>query len=295
MIQTLLRSPEDSRLRLGWRLLLGLVIIGACVLAATIPIALLDPLLAQSDLLGGAVGVTVAVGVTLGVRLAVRRVDKHQLDAVGVVRDGQWWGDLALGLALGAGLMVLIFVVEWAAGWVDVVDTFYTTGDSFVLTLMSITALFLAVGWYEELLTRGYLLFNFKGAWGTSPTALAAAVLVSSIAFGALHAGNLNLSVLSMVNLVLLGVFLAVLTLRTGSIAAAVGVHITWNWVQGPLLGLPVSGEAPEVAFLLAESRGPAWLTGAAFGPEGGLIVTAALALGTGIVWWLTRKRVPTS
>ena len=48
------------------------------------------------------------------------------------------------------------------------------------------------------------------------------------------------------------------------------------NLSLGGLLGLPVSGiEATGILSLPA--GGPAWLTGGAFGPEGGLAATAML------------------
>lgn len=88
---------------------------------------------------------------------------------------------------------------------------------------------------------------------------------------------------------------LALPFLVRGALAMPVGLHLGWNVAIGPLLGLPVSGAAPPVALLAAEGRGPERWLGDAFGPEGGLGVTAAvLVLAILVVAWL-RLRHPGS
>jgi len=87
--------------------------------------------------------------------------------------------------------------------------------------------------------------------------------------------------VLAMGNLFLFGVFAALYALREGRVWGVFGMHAAWNWMQGNVLGLSVSG-APPVGgtWIRLVDAGPVWLTGGAFGPEGGLAVSAVLVVG---------------
>jgi hypothetical protein len=54
-------------------------------------------------------------------------------------------------------------------------------------------------------------------------------------------------------------------------------MHFVWNFLLSFFLGLPVSGLTLPVSVLTARVRGPIWLTGGQYGPEGGLLATAAI------------------
>ena len=91
-------------------------------------------------------------------------------------------------------------------------------------------------------------------------------------------------------NTALAGVWFAVDYWRTRSMWLPLGLHWAWNWTMGSLLGLPVSGITSLTAapLLRATDRGPVWLTGGAYGLEGGLACTAALIAATVFVWRTT-------
>ena len=57
---------------------------------------------------------------------------------------------------------------------------------------------------------------------------------------------------------------------------AAFGLHLGWNWTLAAL-DAPVSGLELHVPLIDYYPGGPAWLTGGAFGPEGGVLGTLAL------------------
>ncbi|MBV6396910.1 MAG: hypothetical protein HFACDABA_02514 [Anaerolineales bacterium] len=138
-------------------------------------------------------------------------------------------------------------------------------------------------GGAEELLMRGWVL-PIIGA-RTRPWI---GLLVSSTLFSLLHLLNPNLSGIAMLNLILFGVFAGLYALREGSLWGISALHSVWNWVQGNFFGLEVSGTNASggTVFNLMEN-GADWLTGGAFGPEGGLAVTAVLAIGTAfILFW---------
>ncbi len=58
----------------------------------------------------------------------------------------------------------------------------------------------------------------------------------------------------------------------TGRIWLGLGLHFAWNFVQGPVLGFIVSGHVLGGGFLRITDNGPDWLTGGAYGPEGGVV-----------------------
>ena len=134
----------------------------------------------------------------------------------------------------------------------------------------------------EEAMFRGYLL-QITG------TQLAgwAAVLAPAIAFAA---GHLNLHVLPMANIVLVAIFFSFLALRIGTIWLVCGIHCGWNWAQGNLFGIPVSGHAVHVSIfhLAPDASVSTLLTGGEFGVEASAVTTLVLALAAYAAyrWW---------
>lgn len=140
----------------------------------------------------------------------------------------------------------------------------------------------------EEVLTRGWLLQVVGARYR-----LWLGVLLSSLLFAGLHSLNPNLSPIAMLNLFLFGLFAALYTLWEGGLWGIFSIHSVWNWAQGNLLGLEVSGNpAPGGTLFDLQEIGPDIITGGAFGPEGGLAVTAVLLLSCAVVL-LAQRRQP--
>jgi membrane protease YdiL (CAAX protease family) len=87
------------------------------------------------------------------------------------------------------------------------------------------------------------------------------------------------------------GLFLAFGYLRTRQLWLPIGLHIGWNFFEGPVFGFAVSGTG-SFTLIRQVPTGPDLLTGGAFGPEAGLIVIPALLLGGLLIYWYTRKKV---
>ncbi len=128
----------------------------------------------------------------------------------------------------------------------------------------------------EEVLARGWLL-PVLGARYRPWLGIA----LSSLLFSLLHVLNPSFNLVPALNIALFGLFAALYALREGSLWGVCGLHTSWNWAQGNVFGLEVSGNqlAGGTLFNLLEV-GPDLVTGGAFGPEGGLIVTLVLAAG---------------
>jgi uncharacterized protein len=133
----------------------------------------------------------------------------------------------------------------------------------------------------EEALLRGYLFQSLVEGWGALE-----ALWLTSLVFGLLHLGNPNVAPLGFVSIVMAGMFLGVVYLKTASLWWASGAHLGWNWAHGFLADLPVSGlnlvDAPLVE---AHIQGADWVSGGAFGPEGSVVAAAVLGLAALALW----------
>jgi hypothetical protein len=77
------------------------------------------------------------------------------------------------------------------------------------------------------------------------------------------------------------GIPLAVAYLRTRALWMPVGIHLAWNFVEGYALGLPVSGLGLPARVFTSVVSGPRWVTGGAYGPEGGVVATGVIVVAT--------------
>ncbi len=318
-IKNVFWNPEEGRLRALWRLIVQLLIflplllilglgagaigIGWLVLVGSIsPDQLTDlgqvqRLVVANPVINLLSILSAALAMTLSIWLAGRFIDRRRFSGFGFHLDRNWWLDFSFGLALGAVLMLLTFLIQLAAGWVVVTGTLVVgePGAGFLPAILVPLAIFLAVGFYEELFSRGYQLQNLaEGLGALGPRgAILVATLLSSAVFGVLHALNPNATLLSTFNLVIAGIFLAVGYLLTGELAIPIGLHITWNFFQGNVFGFPVSGTGfTSATFIAIEQQGPDLWTGGAFGPEGGLLGLFIIALGILLtVLWIRRRR----
>jgi hypothetical protein len=69
-----------------------------------------------------------------------------------------------------------------------------------------------------------------------------------------------------------------------------IGLHLGWNFFEGNIFGFPVSG-LDTFRLIRHSINGPTWLTGGPFGPEAGLIILPAMALGIWLMIIFTRGR----
>lgn len=237
--------------------------VAAAVLGLPVPLSTVLPMLAVA-------------GATL---LAARYVDVRTVADLGLRREPGWLADLGAGLALGVALQTVVAGVGLAAGWFRVADTLVGTAAGFGSVLL----VFLVVGFYEELVSRGLLLVNVAEGlrFAGERVAVGGALAVSAAVFGMLHAANPGASLASTVGITLAGAFLGVGFVLTGRLSFPVGVHISWNAAQGLLYGFPVSGLGIEAAVVDLEPTGPTIVTGGSFGPEAGLLGVGAIVLGT--------------
>jgi membrane protease YdiL (CAAX protease family) len=135
-----------------------------------------------------------------------------------------------------------------------------------VASLYPAAAMAILSGVIEEIVLRGLffrLLERLLGSW--------IALALSAALFGALHLGNPGATVSAAVAIALeAGVMLAALYMLTRRLWAAIGLHAAWNFAQGGIYGIAVSG-FKQTGLLVPSVQGPEWLTGGRFGAEASL------------------------
>lgn len=190
------------------------------------------------------------------------------------------------GFAGGMVFFLLSVGVLYLLGGIEVVESDPSvTGLSAVGGVVLVLAGWVVQGAGEEVLCRGWLL-QAVGVRTRIPTGIIASALVFSL----LHGLNPDIGIVPLLNIALVGVFLALYALREGSLWGVSGWHAAWNWVQGNIMGLQVSGTAPQGGSLFSfGTTTPDILSGGPFGPEGGLIVTIILL--AGIFYFLRLNR----
>ncbi|WP_314749320.1 type II CAAX endopeptidase family protein [Tannerella forsythia] len=208
----------------------------------------------------------------LVVVLYCRFAEGRSLFSMGFVRKDAWIHYLK-GIAVGFVFFSTVYLTLIATGSV----TFDGLNSKASLAMLLLFFFgFVIQGAQEEILTRGYFMMSLS----TRLPAIAA-ILISSFTFSVLHLFNSGFGLLAFVNLVLYGVFLAVYMLKTGNIWGVCAIHSVWNFSQGNLYGMPVSEMNILETSLFSSSlvEGKEWLSGGAFGPEGGVITSAVSIL----------------
>lgn len=180
--------------------------------------------------------------------------------------------NLILGSVMGIAAITLAFILIIISKSGVLVNSLLE--PRFSLSLVVYFILFIFVGFTEELLSRGYII----GAMEVSSNNKLFAVMVSAVIFSLMHYGNNGFSLIPFLNIFLVGILFGFMYVKTKSIWLSTGFHITWNFFQGCIYGMPVSGittpKLYEMTFV-----GNSILNGGTFGPEGGLIVTMVIIL----------------
>ena len=215
------------------------------------------------------------LSVMLCVWLFIRFVDRKPLKSIGLSLNG-YKKDLYLGLGLGAGLITLGFLILFILGYLSV-DGFSFPLGNIILYLI----LFVVVSLHEEIMMRGYILNNLMQSMNRY-----VALSLSSLVFMTIHLLNPNVSFLSVVNLFLAGIVLGIYYLHKSNLWLPIGMHLTWNFFQGPVFGFEVSGI--KTKSIIGQSiRGNELITGGSFGFEGSILATILILV---MIIYLDRK-----
>lgn len=210
-----------------------------------------------------------------------RKIEKRSFISMGFRKQG-WLARYLKGYVIGTIMLLLCALIVWLMGDLD----FAFAKNISVPYILAFFIGYIIQGMSEEVLVRGYFMVSLNNRCHT-----AVAVGISSVVFALLHLANPGISLLAMVNLTLFGVFMAVYILRTDDLFGACAIHSAWNFTQGNLVGISVSGTAqlPTVAVMNPIGNN-ALFHGGDFGLEGSLIVTFMLLTVILLTLFLPRK-----
>lgn len=202
--------------------------------------------------------------------LVARGWERGQLSDFGLGWAPDSGRQLATGIAGGAGGAVLIVVAAVVSGLANF-DTVPLAERAWGgIPVLAVVLLFGSVG--EELVFHGYAFQHLVRHMGEFATVLPVGIL-----FGLMHLGNQNVTLLAVVNTIAWGVLLGCAYLRTRALWLPIGMHFGWN-VAMPFLGVNLSGFTIAVTgYELYWRTGVLW-GGGAYGLEGGLLTTVAVA-----------------
>lgn len=201
--------------------------------------------------------------------IAWKKLSKRPLAEMGLSGLRGRGRELGFGLALGFIAITLACAAVLASGSAYVASwTMKFTAGTFLDIV-----LFVSIGFAEEIFSRGYIMSSLR-----QTRSMAAVIVLSSVIFSCLHLLNSGFALLPFFNIALAGLLFAYMFVRSNNIWMPIGFHITWNYFQGSVYGFPVSGSAAGGVITTIYPKSDL-LNGGAFGPEGGLAVTAALLL----------------
>jgi membrane protease YdiL (CAAX protease family) len=297
ILQRIFLSPSERRLRAGWRLALHTLLLLFLVTLVSIPFAAAALLLGLArpglDLLNSPEFQAASTAISLPAILVATWVARRFLDhrpfrSLGFDLNRRAALDLLIGFLIAGAQMSVIFALERAAGWLRFEGWAWQSRPvaGMLLSLAGWLLVYVAVAIQEETLFRGYYLQNLRDGLG-----MGWALLISSAIFGVAHLSNPEASPAAVLGILGAGLFLALGWLRTRQLWLPIGLHLGWNFFQGPVFGFPVSGTG---SFRLIQQtvQGPIVLTGGPFGPEAGLVVFLGLFVGVILVLTYTRGRL---
>lgn len=173
------------------------------------------------------------------------KVDKGSMKTIGIHFSQDIIRSTAFGLGIGIATFCLILAAELAFG---LIRPLKLLGDweipSHCIGLMIqglISCLGIAIG--EEVLYRGYLFGYLRKGYG-----FLAGIILSSIVFSAVHIPDGNRTLLQLVNIVAIGILLALISAHYKNVWTPIGFHWVWNLLE--MYVFPVSTNTSEKGIL---------------------------------------------
>ena len=280
-------EPRTGRMRSGWRVVIFVLIVypvsQLCfdLFSLGLPANLPDPFLRQfvSQLILALAEIPAYLSVSIW---AVRVLDRLPARTLGLMPEGPWLPRLGAGFAAGVLMIAVVLGAMRAGGLAGIQWHVPTQRESLVLVLAAASCLLFAA--HFEIIFRGYLFQTLLRGAGPLIT-----LLLTSVLFAAQFAPNTGSTPIFLANMLLLSLLSGLLYLRSGSLWLPIGLQAGWNFAQ-LLFQVNISGiSTPVVGLLPTRITGLPLLTGGAFGPEGGCLVSVLALAAIGVAAWTAR------
>lgn len=171
---------------------------------------------------------------------------------------------------LPVGLITGLLLFGATISILSLLGTYRVIGTNSPTTVLAPLAAAIAAGIFEELIFRGVVFRIIEISSGTR-----VALLLSAALFGLIHLINPHATLQGAIAIIFeAGILLAAAFVLTQRLWFPIGMHIGWNFAEGGLFGVSVSG-GPATGLLKGTLTGPTWLTGGDFGPEASVVAIA--------------------
>lgn len=144
----------------------------------------------------------------------------------------QYAREAMIGFVSGIFLCHFIAVVLWLMQLLE-----WIPDDVSLLSLLPSFLLMVLVAFTEELVFRGYMLNNLMQSMNEKT-----ALFASAFIFAAAHSFNAEFNLTAFFNILLAGLLLGINYIFTRNLWFGILLHLSWNFVQGPVIGFKVSG-----------------------------------------------------
>ncbi len=214
----------------------------------------------------------------------VKWYEKRPIKSLGFFRKDRFL-EILKGWAVGMLILSISVGVVYLFGGITLNKIDFSM--SAILYVLSTIPFWFIQGGTEELLTRGWLLPIIN-----KRSNLAIAIAISGSLFGVLHLSNDHVTIPSILCITLSGIFMALYMIKTDNLWGVAGLHGAWNFAQGNIFGVAVSGqEAGKSLLHVSGKSGVAnWISGGEFGIEGSFLTCLVLLAGTFILAWQLKK-----
>lgn len=210
--------------------------------------------------------------------LWIRFVEKRSFSSIGFWKV-QWMRQYLRGALIGFVFISIPVIVLVLTGIVKLQMQQITATAIFGIVGSLIA--FLIQGATEEIIVRGWLFPVISVR-----SRIWVGIIVTSFLFGFLHLLNPGITILSISNIILVGVFAAFYVLKDSSLWGICAWHSIWNWAQYNVYGFAVSGMTIYSTPLFKPvTNGSEVLHGGSFGIEGSIITTIMLSIASIVLW----------
>lgn len=210
--------------------------------------------------------------------LWIRFVEKRSFSSIGFWKV-QWMRKYLRGALIGFVFISIPVIVLILTGSVKLQMQQITATAIFGIVGSLIA--FLIQGATEEIIVRGWLFPVISVR-----SRIWVGIIVTSFLFGFLHLLNPGITILSISNIILVGVFAAFYALKDSSLWGICAWHSLWNWAQFNIYGFAVSGMVMYSTPLFKPvTNGSEVLHGGSFGIEGSIITTIMLSIASIVLW----------
>ncbi|EEL06208.1 CAAX amino terminal protease [Bacillus cereus BDRD-ST196] len=210
--------------------------------------------------------------------LWIRFVEKRSFSSIGFWKV-QWMRKYLRGALIGFVFISIPVIVLILTGIVKLQMQQITATAIFGIVGSLIA--FLIQGATEEIIVRGWLFPVISVR-----SRIWVGIIVTSFLFGFLHLLNPGITILSISNIILVGVFAAFYVLKDSSLWGICAWHSIWNWAQYNVYGFAVSGMTIYSTPLFKPvTNGNEVLHGGSFGIEGSIITTIMLSIASIVLW----------